>query len=209
MRHLRACIAALSIIPALAGSARADYIPWMYNWSRDPHQIQADAPGTGYITLTDESLRTAVGESDIVATNLRTYSTATNANPDLFTARPYNLTLTITDLDSGLTGSMTFTGVIDGRLTAASANLRNTFTGLTTQTLTLGDHTYVATMGQYTPPGPPGASNAGSMSGHTIISVNPVVATPEPSALALSGLGLMALAARRFSRRLRVGRGAT
>src|SRR5204862_3058902 len=50
-------------------TARADFIPWNYNWSRSPSEIHADAPGTGHIALTDESLKTAVGSSDIVATN--------------------------------------------------------------------------------------------------------------------------------------------
>ena len=80
---------ALASLFALPPSVRADLIPWTYNWSRSPTDILADAPGTGYISLTDESLRTAVGNSDIVATNLHTFSTATDANPDVFTARPY------------------------------------------------------------------------------------------------------------------------
>src|SRR5262245_56434838 len=93
MKSVRVPVFGIALLTLLAGAprARADQILWNYNWSRSPGVLQADAPGTGYITLTDESLKSAIGDSDIVATNLRTYSTATDANPDVFTAKPYTL----------------------------------------------------------------------------------------------------------------------
>src|SRR5262249_40633818 len=160
---------------------------WMYNWSRSPSEVHADAPGTGYVKLSDEKTRTAVGDSDIVATNLQTFSSATAAHPDRFTARPYSLILTLTDADSLKSATLTFQGVLDGQITAQSANLRNTFTGPTSYTIVLGNHSYTATVGPYTPPGPPGSNLSGAISGHTTIdmSVVTVVSTPEPAALAL------------------------
>jgi hypothetical protein len=176
----------------------------MYNWSRSPTEVHADAPGTGYITLTDETTKTVVGDSDIVATNLKTFSTATIANRDFFTAKPYTLSLTVTDIQSGETGIMSFTGQIDGWLTASSSFLRNTFTGDLTKTLLLGNNRYTATIGPYTPPGPPGSTNSGSISSEATVKVQTVVEElPEPGSLALSGLGVMLLAVSRWRGRRR------
>jgi len=192
---------ALALLFALPLSARADLIPWSYNWSRSPNEIHADAPGTGYITLTDESQHSAVGDSDVVATNMRTFSTALPASPDHFTAKTYAMTLNLVDLDSGLTGSLTFTGQIDGDLGAQFSRLTNTFTGPVTQSIVLGEHRYTASNLMFTPPGIPGAANAGSISAHATITVEHV---PEPSSLLLSALGGLALeTARRFRRRVR------
>jgi hypothetical protein len=186
-----------------AAAARAELIHWTYDWSRSPARVNADAPGTGYITLSDEGLKAATGYSDVVATNLRTYSTAPTANPDHFTAKPYTLSLYLFDNDSGLGGTVRFTGQLDGTLTEKSANIRNTFTGPTTQELVLGDHRYKATIGPYASPGPTGSVNAGSISAHVSVTVESLMDLPEPSALALSCLGLAVLGLRRLRRRAR------
>lgn len=184
------CGLALASLFALSAPARADLIPWMYNWSRSPNEIHADAPGTGYVALTDESLKRAVGDTDIVATNMRTFSTAPPTNPDRFTAAAYSLTLTILDLDSGQTGTLTFAGQLDGELGAQFSRLRNTFTGPATQSIVLGDNRYTASDLTFTPPGVPGASNAGSISAHATITVEQV---PEPASWLLASLGGVAL----------------
>jgi hypothetical protein len=191
---------ALALLLAPIQTARADFIPWMYNWSRSPADIHADAPGTGYITLTDESLKTAVGDTDIVATNLRTFSTATRGHPDVFTAKGYTLGLFLQDVASGQSTTLTFTGQIDGTLSATSANLKNTFTGLTTQTVVLGDNRYTVTIGPYSPPGIPGAANAGSIAAHASVVVESL---PEPGSLALSGMAAFVLGLARWQARRR------
>jgi hypothetical protein len=172
------------------GSARADLIHWSYNWSASPADLHADAPGTGYITLTDETPQSVVGDSDIVATNLEVHSTATVANPDVFTARPYTLTLALTDQASSQTGTLTFTGQLTGTATAGSSLIGNAFTGMTTQKLTLGNNLYTVAINSYTPPGPPGTVNTGSIGAHAIVTVEQVIHTlPEPSSLVLVCLG--------------------
>jgi hypothetical protein len=200
-------LAALALVLLLGPTrpARADLIPWMYNWSRSPSEIHADAPGTGYITLTDESLHSAVGNSDTVATNLRTFSTATKANPDHFTAAKYKFGLFLRDVTSGQSTTLTFTGQLDGTVTASSSNLKNTFTGATTQSVVLGDNLYTVTIGPYSAPGIPGSVNAGSISAHATVLIQSINQLPEPGTLTLSGLGvfLLGVARWRFHRRLR------
>lgn len=198
-------LAGVSLVLLLArpAGARADLIPWVYNWSRSPTEIRADAPGTSYITLTDETAKVAVGDSNIVATNLRTFSTASPTNPDRFTAKPYALTLNLTDVQSKRTGSLTFTGEIDGWLSAQNSVLSNTFTGETTQTLLLGGSRYTATIGPFSPPGTPDSANAGAIAALVQIKVQAIVALPEPGALALAALGAALLGAARLRRRRR------
>jgi hypothetical protein len=206
MKPSRLTLATLALLLLLAFSspARADFIPWMYNWSRSPNQILSDAPGTGYIALTDESLKGAVGDTDIVATNMRTFSTATVDNPDIFTARTYSLTLFLLDLDSGMSGTLTFTGQLDGELGATFSRMTNTFIGPPSQSLVLGQNRYTASSLTFSPPGIPGAANAGSVSAHATVVVEQV---PEPSSFALYALGSFALGvARRLLRRRRRAR---
>lgn len=197
MKFSHSHLAGVSLVLLLAfvPKAHADLIPWAYNWSRSPSEIHADAPGTGRITLSDESEHSAVGNSDIVATNLKTFSTAADAHPDIFTAKPYATTLTLTDLTSGTTGSLTFTGLLSGQLTASSSNIANTYTGLTTQQLILGNTVFTVSIGSYTPPGPPDSTNLGSIGAHTTVTVShitPVEFMPEPGTLTLSLLGMAA-----------------
>jgi hypothetical protein len=191
MKSVRVPVYGIALLVLLTGAARAraDQILWNYNWSRSPSAVLADAPGTGYITLTDEQLKSAIGDSDIVATNLRTYSTALPGAPDTFTAKAYTLSLFLQDHDSGLSGTLTFTGQFDGTLSALSSNIKNTFTGQTTQTLVLGTNRYTARIGSYAPPGPTNSTNAGSISAHATVTVDPIIQdVPEPSTLLLACL---------------------
>ena len=156
MKFSHSHLAGVSLVLLLAfvPKAHADLIPWAYNWSASPSEIHADAPGTGKITLSDESIHSAIGDSNTVATNIKTYSTAVATNPDIFTAKPYAVTLSLTDLVSGTTGSLTFSGVLSGQLTFDSSNIGNTYTGLTTQQLILGNTVFTVTIGAFTAAAP-------------------------------------------------------
>jgi hypothetical protein len=193
---------ALASLLFSAPGARADLIPWTYNWAPGPTVVTSDT-GAGRLELTNEPLGHALGDSDIVATNIKAFSSALPDAPDVFTNRPYALSMTLKDTASGATGVLTFTGAFSGTLTAGSANISYAFTGLTTQTLTLGGNTYTVTIGNYAPPAPPGAINAGAISAFAQVSVSPAGAAPEPSACALACVGLASAAGAFWRRRKR------
>ncbi len=187
--------------------AQASFVPWSYNWSRAPIAVQADAPGTGGLSLTDEPLKNADGTSDVVATNIRGFSSASRSAPDHFTSKAYTLSLFLKDNTSGESATFNFKGVFNGTLSATSANITTVFDPtLLSQTHTLGGHVYSVTLGSFAPPGPPTASNAGSISAHVGVDEVPdqppppppgppttTGQAPEPSTLLLSCLGLSGL----------------
>src|SRR5439155_4948853 len=80
-------------------------------------------------------------------------------------------------------------GQFDGTLSELSANITNTFTGQTTQSVRLGNNLYTATIGPYAPPGPTNSTNAGTISAFAQVVVQPIVIqdVPEPSSLFLAG----------------------
>jgi hypothetical protein len=196
----------LALLLVSGSQARAGNVNWHYNWTPSTLALFADADAGasgGFVTFTNEPVNAAINSSDIVATNLRTVSNASPNKPDTFTTKgTYSLTLQITDDASGKTGSLTFDGKLGGSLSTGNANVSNKFTGLITQQLVLGDTTYTVTIGPYTPPGPPSAANAGSISAHVDVSGIHVTANnPEPSTMVLSLFGLSAAGAGWWRRR--------
>jgi hypothetical protein len=193
MRHTPVALSGTACVLLFFGTAgaRAELIQWSYSWSRSPVQVFADKPGTGYISLTGDGLKSATGSSYLVATNLQAHSTAGIQNPDVFTNKPYTLSLFLQDQDSGKSATISFTGEFNGTLTADSTKITNTFVGATTQSLVLGNNVYTVTIGPYTSPGPTGAVNSGSIAARADVKVSPVIASPEPSTglLALLGAG--------------------
>jgi PEP-CTERM motif len=180
------CGVSLTLVLGLAGDGRADLIHWTASWSRSPSEIPADSPGTGKITLSDAGAQDFAGNSDLVATNLATSSTAPIDNPDVFTDKHYTLNLTLVDQASGHDYTFSFTGVLNGTLFALGANIKNTFTGLTAQAMVIGDNLYSVTIGPYNPPGRPDTFPVGSIGARAEVTVQTV---PEPGSLLLVGLG--------------------
>ncbi|HWG41866.1 MAG TPA: hypothetical protein VN688_03700 [Gemmataceae bacterium] len=184
-----------------AADARAELIQWSYSWSRTPTEVHADSPGSGYIALTDQGLKSAAGNSYLVATNLQAHSTAPSAHPDTFTNKTYTLGLFLQDQDSQKSGTVSFTGEFNGTLTAESSNIANTFTGQTTRTLVLGDHLYTVTIGPFTAPGPTGAANSGSIAARADVTISTIFHLPEPSSFVLAAFGVSGLLLVRRPRR--------
>lgn len=203
--HRLLLTAALLLVAVAPTPARAGVIYWDYSWHRDPIAVAADAPGTGGVSFTNQGAQLAANSSDVVATNLRVFSSAPDTRPDkLVNNGAYALTITLHDAASGAKGTLTFTGKLSGTFSLDSSVISNAFTGATTQSLTLGTHLYTVTIVPYAPPGPPSSFNAGSIGAAVEVSdAVHVQDVPEPSALALCGVGggLLALVTwRRFRR---------
>lgn len=199
-KHTMLCRAgiALALLLWAGASARADLIQWGYNWQPSATTINADGGGSGHLALTNEPSNSAAGTSNTVITNLRAFSTAATASPDVFNHANFSFTLSLKDLASSATGTATFSGFFSGTLTADSANIKANFTSPTTETLSLGGNTYTVTLGTYTPPGPPGVTNAGSLNATVAVTPgNPggghTSSTPEPSTLVLISLAFPCL----------------
>jgi hypothetical protein len=182
-------IAACLTLLALASPVQGAFVPWQYNWSRNPAIMYSDSSSTSYVTLSDQPLASAVGSSDIVATNLKVFSNASPGSPATFTNKAYTLTLFLLDVNSSQSGTLKFTGIINGNVSSESSNLQNQFTGTTKQELDLGQHRYTVTIGPFTPPGPPGSANTGAIGAHAMVQITDIQKTPEPSTLVLALLG--------------------
>ena len=180
---------------ASAGPNPPPQVAWSYNFTPSQSFVSADNPGTGTVTFTNEPTKGATNSSDVVVTNLRVSSTAPATSPDMLnTNGAWKIGLVLSDSASG-TSSQTlwFTGKLGGNFSSANSNVTNGFTGTQSYTwIASNGNQYVVTLTGYTPPGPPSASNAGSISAH--VAVTPGVSTsghtPEPSTLVLSCLGL-------------------
>lgn len=194
---------ALAVLVVAGSSARADFINWAYSWTHTPSVVAADTGGTGGVTLTNHQGGTGSGNSDVVVTQITTFSSATVNTPDHFTNKNYSLILDLTDSASHQSGMLTFNGTLNGTLSTTSANIKNTFIGPLTQHLDLGGNLYTITIGPYAAPGIPDATQTGSISAHLSVQPEhsggggtrpPSQGAPEPSSLLLGCLGLAALA---------------
>jgi hypothetical protein len=197
---------------ALGVAARADMItPWSYSWTRSPISVPADNNGTGGISMTVAPLTPGthvVGDSDINAVNLSTFSSAPAGTVDSFTNANYSLTVQLTDMNSNTSGSLTFHGFFSGTLSTTSAQIDNTFLNPLTQSIVLGQHDYTVALNTYVPPGLPDSTTFGSIGAHVSITdsiIDPppgsgggggtgggVSTVPEPSTLLLAGLAVPA-----------------
>jgi hypothetical protein len=193
-------------VPAWAGPTPTA-VNWTYNFTPAQSFVSADSPGTGTVSFTNEPTKSATNSSDVVVTNLRVSSTASPSSPDtLNTNGAWKVSLVLTDSASGAQHTMNFTGKLGGTFSSSNANVTNVFTGATSYIWTAPNgNTYTVSLNGYTPPGPPTASNAGSIS--AFVQVTPgqgnISKTPEPSALVLScfGLGFVGLNTWRKRRR--------
>jgi|SRR5579884_51657 len=181
---------ALVLLFLTNASARADLI-WDYNWQPSAKKVFANAGGSGFLILKDEPANSANGSSNTVATNIRAVSTAGGKTPADFNHVPISFTLKLTDAASQKSGTVTFSGSFSGTITKNNANIQLTFTSPMTEMLTLGGNKYTVALGTYTPPGPPGAANAGSL--NAFVTVTPGNNggggdTPEPASLSLACL---------------------
>lgn len=204
-----AVLLAAALVGLFPAAARGEYIPWEYKWTNSPLVMPADAPGKGYVQLTNVSKLNAppgtlipvAGATDLVATNITVHSDAPRASPDHLSPTVYTLTMFILDDKSGKSGTLTFKGELYGDFSSLSSKtLKNKFLGDKKQTLLLGDHLYTVKIGPYLKPGPPDSSAPGGIGAKASVTVTTIQQTPEPSALLLACIGLP-LAAYQLRRR--------
>jgi hypothetical protein len=198
-RHVAFAVALL-IVALNTQRGEAGLIPWSYAWNAQPIVVNADPLGPnsrptggitltpGAITITGGSPGVALGNANITAVNLTafTFSPSPDGKPYRFIDSPYHLRVTLTDVDSKASGTLTFAGVFNGSLTASSVDLNTRFTSPTQQLLALGNNVYTVKLTAYNPPGPPVTGAEGNISAS--VSVQPA---PEPSSLFLFAAGLV------------------
>jgi hypothetical protein len=201
-RFLAAQAAAATLVLLAATCVQAGPLPsqvqWSYNFTPGSYSVSADTNPSAGVSFTNEPTKSAVGNSDVVATNLRIFgSTASPSTPDTLTTHgAYTISLLLGTSANGpaLSGTLTFTGKLGGTFSSASANVSNMFGPNSTQQLTLGNYTFTVALIAYTPPGPANQLNAGSISAHVTVANASIHTTgggtPEPSTMLLSGLGL-------------------
>ncbi len=191
---LRTCAGmALILLLWTNTSARADLM-WGYNWEPSSSKIFATGSTTDYLKLTDEPAHSATGSSNTVVTNIQAVSSAPSSSPDVFNKAAVTFTLQLQDPTSKEIDTLKFSGYFTGYMTANSANVQLNFTSPLTETVTLAGNKYSVQVGTYTPPGPPGITNSGSL--NAFVTVTPVNGgghtsgggTPEPASLTLACL---------------------
>jgi len=183
---------ALALLFLANTSVRADLITWGYNWAPSTSKVYANGGGSGYLKLTNEPAKTATGSSNTVITNIQAVSTAPYNTPEVFSKAPVSFALQLQDLASKATDTLTFSGHFVGIISGNYSNVHFASTSPLFETVTLGANKYTVTLGNYTPPGPPGAVNSGSL--NAFVTVTPgsggghTSGTPEPTALTLACL---------------------
>jgi hypothetical protein len=207
-------------LSAKADPTPAPNAQWTYQFTiNNPNnQVIADprvgGGQPGGVNLTDEPQRQATGSSVVDVTNITTFSTAPATSPDNFGANTgtWNATLTLKDNASGASTTLNLTGKFNGKFaggTLVNGVLQGGFSNIgaditpQTTTVTLGNYNYTFSFlipdpktgilaQHYTPPGPPGANNQGSIAAYiSVTSGNGHIASvPEPSTMLLAGFGL-------------------
>jgi PEP-CTERM motif-containing protein len=209
-RSLSFFAAPLAALLLAGASARAADIPWSYNWTPSTTSLASNTPGSS-LTLTNEPGGNAAGNTNSDVTNLRAVSNAPPValgSPSFTGSTPVNFTLALTDTASGMVHNFVYTVLFGGYVNSGAAAVTAAFQGPTSFTnVQIGQNLYTISNPVYTPPGPPGATNAGSIS--VQVSVTPgsggkppvTQGAPEPSTMVLSCVGLSFLGLAGWRRR--------
>lgn len=197
MKHLFTALIALALLHTYSTPVQAAPLPpekmsWTYNWYPGAASVLADGNPMAGISFTDEPAKKAVGSTDIVATNLKVFSTALAVSPDVLKANgdyALNLVLATKEGKIDYKGELKFTGKLSGSFSKESSNVKNKFLDGGPKSVDLGSYRFTVELVAYTPPGPPDQSNAGSIAAHVEITSLKPADVPEPTAILLSIMG--------------------
>jgi hypothetical protein len=223
----------LLVLPALllyTGSQAQAEINWQANWK--PGSLALIVGPSSVIDVTNlhnASYETPSGtQVRTPVSNLWIITTATPQHPNGFVNEHYSFGLVIKDTRSGLSHDFKFTGTLSGVISTAGSYIKNVFGPKATQTFTFADgdkYTVklngftmpntihgIPSMGSFSaqitamaPPPPPHVNTIMAGAAHFFGAADVPQGTPEPSTLALGGLGSVftgLLAWRRRNRRV-------
>ncbi len=152
-------------------------------------EIQPGHPRGG-LELLAPKYGTINGNQEVVLANLRPFSCAPSDHPERFVNAGYRLSMTVLDLASNTFGTVHFAGVFNGTMAYNATDIANAWVGETAQTLRLGKNLYSISLANYIPPGSPANEILGAITAYVSVITSDA---PEPSTLALGGLGCAAL----------------
>jgi hypothetical protein len=193
-----------------SAEVRAEMTHWSYESIGAPNPVMpsnsAGGP-VGHITLTGITpMQPELGSATVRVLNL----TATGTHM-VFTNSQFAIGMRISDTASHQVGNMFFTAAFNGTLDAPtqSSSVTVTFLNPSTQSLVLGQTKYTVTIGPYHPlqfaiTGPADGKTgtfSGSIDAQVSVSPNNPSNTPEPSGLALAGMGLITVAGAAWRKR--------
>jgi hypothetical protein len=212
MKHLSAL---LVLIVVATCQIRADYLNWTYTATFQVPGVTVNTPSNGGATVAVTDYGTPQpGGANIP---VQAYETSTNStSPISFNKATYDLALKITDSATNDSGTLHFTGSLTGTLTATTSTVVDSFTPVTSNSLTLDGHTYTVKIPTVTlaPPTSPqqnviaSVSVANALPGGTPPPPSspppPTTSTPEPTSLLLGSLGFSCFGGRCWWKRRRL-----
>jgi hypothetical protein len=217
-----ALVAALLALAVDASSARAEPSFWSYAASApDAGPGNGTSPngpislGMGFSGLNGDPSHPFQGSQTVPLVLVTTLNNSESGGPSFHSVQ-VPISVRIFALEPRAWGSLTFTAMLDGTADYSSktSTVTLTFAGPSTQSLEFGGNRYSVSIGPFHPlrwipfpdPGPGGVPNGrfvGSVDATVRVSPASVGDSPEPSGLALAGVGVVCVAGVLVRRRLR------
>jgi hypothetical protein len=214
----------LAVVVLATPMLRAESLPvapvsWSYQNPDNVAIYDLDNGARAGLTLQNSQPTTVTDSQDISAAKIIQWSIADPATADVVNNQSYRFKLKLLDIASNVSGIAEFTGILSGAIWATGTSLTNTFTGETSQMLTLGDNKYLIELTGFTAPNISGLDGFGQFLAR--VTVNPaapppppppppppdpdppITDAPEPGTLTLVGLGLPLVGAVQAWRRRR------
>jgi hypothetical protein len=217
MKKMWMSVGAVLALLVTSTAVKADGIPWGYT-AADTTIFNSNNPIQTSSIVFKGSSGAASGNSGFIIYNLTTTSTASSSLPDSFANVPFNLSVTLTDInatgssDPGkvVNGTFSFSGLFNADNVTKTSSVPGpvTWTSPTTAMMKLGGSDtgfsdYSVSIASFTPPGQPGGAPGAILALVNVApekgggSGGPPPDAPEPTSLALAALALPALFAAR------------